>query len=764
MSAAAERGPVPPGRNSGRVLIVEDALRDHGGHMANLVRGMAAVFRERGAAVEVWGHRDVPPDLLGAGVALRGRLARAWTQEALGATRWRRGFGLLRHNLRLGWALVRGGAVTRPPDLVVAANANLYHLVAWRLWLALTPARCRLALYVLACPWLHGADGTGRARLRPTARVYRWWFASFAGAVRSGRCHLATETARDARLLRRLSGVAFGFVPVPRPAELLAGGAPREAGPERALRLGLIGRVAAEKGYDDVLAAIRRVPAPRAGGRRVHYVIQWYDDGSAPAGSWERLAALAAERPGEIEIVRGALPTAAYVDLVNSLDAVLLPYRAVDYAARGSSVASDAFCAGKPVVCPARTDLEARMHAWGAGVVFRDGSIDGLAAAIGALAENYESLARRAAERREAARQAHAWPNFFRVLAPGFGRPTEEAAPELPPRRLAAWRVLDDVVRGWRLRFGVGGMARMVRQRAAAAGAVLAWRGRTVVVRRGGREILFDRANLFLMLQLLPHLDRLGERTTVGAGCGRDAVDLRGVRRYRQWGTNEELWHPGPPELVDVAAGYFLHGQPPPGATVFDVGAYIGEVTIPLARRVGPAGRVFAFEPDRRARTFLERNVRDAGLGNVTIVPKGLWRSTGVAGFDGEIISAGVTETGVAGADGTVETLSFAEACRLAGRVPDFVKMDIEGAELEAIGGALDVIRDHAVDFAIASYHVRDGRPTSEALERLFASIGYAAVTGFPEHRTTYAWKQDDAAAGAAQITDAATASGAAAG
>ena len=63
--------------------------------------------------------------------------------------------------------------------------------------------------------------------------------------------------------------------------------------------------------------------------------------------------------------------------------------------------------------------------------------------------------------------------------------------------------------------------------------------------------------------------------------------------------------------------------------------------------------------------------------------------------------------------------------------------MDIEGAEIEAIEGSLNFIRRHSIRLAIGSYHVRDGRPTSETLERLFRSIDYEVETGYPDHLTS---------------------------
>jgi FkbM family methyltransferase len=55
-----------------------------------------------------------------------------------------------------------------------------------------------------------------------------------------------------------------------------------------------------------------------------------------------------------------------------------------------------------------------------------------------------------------------------------------------------------------------------------------------------------------------------------------------------------------------------------PGTTVLDVGAHIGSLTVPLARLVGPKGRVYSFEPQKKIFRELVYNVKLNGLLNVT--------------------------------------------------------------------------------------------------------------------------------------------------
>src|SRR5580765_7707639 len=61
-----------------------------------------------------------------------------------------------------------------------------------------------------------------------------------------------------------------------------------------------------------------------------------------------------------------------------------------------------------------------------------------------------------------------------------------------------------------------------------------------------------------------------------------------------------------------------------PGDVFVDVGANIGVFTVMAAKRVGPTGRVIAFEPSPSVIRYLEENVRLNELTNVTVCPLAL--------------------------------------------------------------------------------------------------------------------------------------------
>ena len=57
---------------------------------------------------------------------------------------------------------------------------------------------------------------------------------------------------------------------------------------------------------------------------------------------------------------------------------------------------------------------------------------------------------------------------------------------------------------------------------------------------------------------------------------------------------------------------------------VFDIGSNIGAFTIPFAKKVGPKGKVFAFEPQSFIYNLLKDNVKLNNLKNINLFKNGV--------------------------------------------------------------------------------------------------------------------------------------------
>jgi FkbM family methyltransferase len=200
------------------------------------------------------------------------------------------------------------------------------------------------------------------------------------------------------------------------------------------------------------------------------------------------------------------------------------------------------------------------------------------------------------------------------------------------------------------------------------------------------------------------------------------------LHRYRKRGLS--FYAPSLAE-DDSMEAYTASYTPQPGDVVWDVGANAGLTSYFLAQMVGPSGRVYAFEPDETNFEFLLRNIELHQLANVIAVNTALSDKTGTATFcmDGTM-SAGLTDSlaySSAADSREVETLGLEDACNRFALVPNYIKMDIEGAELGVVASSVNFLKANPIHLSIESNHIVDGKLTSGPLERLLGGAGYRA-------------------------------------
>jgi FkbM family methyltransferase len=140
-----------------------------------------------------------------------------------------------------------------------------------------------------------------------------------------------------------------------------------------------------------------------------------------------------------------------------------------------------------------------------------------------------------------------------------------------------------------------------------------------------------------------------------------------------------------------------------PGPIVFDVGANISAYTVLFAHWFGATGRVVAFEPSPgRSRGCVSGCVRNAWRSS-----RPLFRRAGTAAFDcgGASGANALVPDAEPGAHVIrVETTSLDAFCAARGMHPSIVKIDVEGAELDALRGARETLARPDVD-AFVEFH-----------------------------------------------------------
>ena len=169
------------------------------------------------------------------------------------------------------------------------------------------------------------------------------------------------------------------------------------------------------------------------------------------------------------------------------------------------------------------------------------------------------------------------------------------------------------------------------------------------------------------------------------------------------------------------------------GDVVLDVGAHCGTFT-DLALRRG-ASRVIAVEPDPISVESLRRNfAAEIADGRVIVVPEGAWSSDSTMALGRGALNSGSNSVVMRDGGWTGPTINVPLTtidkmlARLNVEKLDFVKMDIEGAEREAIKGMAQSIERFHPRFMLDSYHRVDDMPTFRAL-----LTGYKYTCGYCE-------------------------------
>jgi len=133
------------------------------------------------------------------------------------------------------------------------------------------------------------------------------------------------------------------------------------------------------------------------------------------------------------------------------------------------------------------------------------------------------------------------------------------------------------------------------------------------------------------------------------------------------------------------------------GDIVLDVGANGGAIAIPCGCLVGIHGKVVAFEASPRIIPYLLDNLVKHHAINVTPVHKAVEKQSGVSIpiFAGTHLNDSLYATFAASQNplALVETVALDDYCASHNIAPRVIKMDIEGAEYNALLGAQRIIR-----------------------------------------------------------------------
>jgi FkbM family methyltransferase len=110
---------------------------------------------------------------------------------------------------------------------------------------------------------------------------------------------------------------------------------------------------------------------------------------------------------------------------------------------------------------------------------------------------------------------------------------------------------------------------------------------------------------------------------------------------------------------------------------IIDGGAHIGIATL-FFKKMYPNAEILLFEPDKTALFYLNKNIEENGIRGVNIIEKGLYGSDEGTKFRADNSDGGKIDE--SSGEQFIETVRLSEYM---GRQIDFLKLNIEGAELK---------------------------------------------------------------------------------
>ena len=133
---------------------------------------------------------------------------------------------------------------------------------------------------------------------------------------------------------------------------------------------------------------------------------------------------------------------------------------------------------------------------------------------------------------------------------------------------------------------------------------------------------------------------------------------------------------------------------------VLDIGAHIGLFSLPLSQRISPEGKIYSFEPSTINRHYLKKNLELNDIKNVEVLPYLVGKenienvvfyedTTHVNPMGGVILTKNIKDNAVITHKQMVSLDAF---CKDNDIHPELIKIDIEGAEIDLLLGAKNIL------------------------------------------------------------------------
>jgi glycosyltransferase involved in cell wall biosynthesis len=383
-----------------KLLIVEEALKDHRGHWYEYDKAVTDINRAIGVNVTLAAHQTVSQDIIQELNALPLFKYTNWDDIYNSPVALKRYWGILKHNWRVYNTLDKFLAASEPFDCVFVPTVIIYHLVAWRFLVRKYQGKKfkRLVLFIRNNAGSY-PDNSSQPVFKRSTQLLKKVLQSFP----SGAVCFATDSDRLAREYKILSGLDFTVFPSPR-IKLPA----KEKKPGESVIMSCLGPARLEKGIDVLQEAILHLPD-----LNVKFIIQWNMEIFLLDGTQLKPEPALSQK---VVFLTSALSSEEYDDYMSQTDCMVLPYHRQSYYARISGVGVEAATAGIPIIFTKDTWMEDAVSQYGAGIGIEDKNALDLAEKIELMVSKIDEYKEKAMARALIAQAYHSPDNFLKCL------------------------------------------------------------------------------------------------------------------------------------------------------------------------------------------------------------------------------------------------------------------------------------------------------------------------------------------------------------
>lgn len=158
--------------------------------------------------------------------------------------------------------------------------------------------------------------------------------------------------------------------------------------------------------------------------------------------------------------------------------------------------------------------------------------------------------------------------------------------------------------------------------------------------------------------------------------------------------------------LPEALEELFLNDLKLDGQTIYDVGGNVGLFTIFFARKAGSRGNVIVFEPLSENCDKISEAIKLNNITNIRIITLGLGKTheiksiavrlqeTGTASMEEHIKALILAEENSRVLNAEIDTLDHQIVLKQLPK-PNFIKIDVEGMEMDVLLGMTETIRNH---------------------------------------------------------------------